>query len=153
MKKILGFILVSWLGTIVGCNSISETESDEQKIREQTQNWIDVSEKGDTKGYFDYITNDFIYYGPGGLPIDNPDSLRAFLEPFFKNNSFSIPEWETREIIISGNIAVHAWSGIAYVESNDGSSKAKLDRKYLDIFRKDKNGEWKCYIHSCNNNN
>ena len=115
--------------------------------------WIDISESGEADRYFDFIAEDFVYYGPGELPIDNPDSLRAFLEPFFKNYTFSMPEWKTREIIINGNIAIHIWSGIAYIESNDGGSSAKLDRKYLDVYRKDKRGEWKCYIHSFNNNN
>lgn len=153
MKKILGIILIVCIITSVGCQSNSQTESDEKNIRELTQGWIDVAEKGDTEGYFDFITDDFFYHGTGGLRIDNLDSLRAFLEPFFENNTFSVPEWETQEILISGNIAIHIWSGIAYVESNDGISNTKLDRKYLDVYRKDQNGEWKCYIHSYSNNN
>ncbi|WP_289056183.1 YybH family protein [Carboxylicivirga marina] len=152
MKK-LGFILAACLSITFGCNSVSPTESDRQKIIEHIQNWIDISEKGETDSYFDFITEDFVFYGPGATPIDNLDSLKVFLEPFFRNYSFSMPEWETREIIIKENIAIHIWSGIAHIESKDGSYKIESDRKYLDLYRKDINGEWKCYLHSFNSNN
>ena len=152
MKKTLRFLLIACIVGAVGCNSNSQTESDKQKIVEHLQDWIDVSERGETSRYFDFITKDFVYYGPGAQPIDNLDSLRAFLEPFFKIYTFSMPEWETREIIITENIAIHIWSGIAYTESKKNERKFEFDRKYIDMYRKDQNGEWKCFMHSFNNN-
>ncbi len=137
---------------LIGCNSNTDYSSNELSIKEHIQNWINTAAKGDTEGYFDFITDDFIYYGPDAKPIDNLDSLRAFLGPFFENNTFSMPEWKTSEIIIRDDIAIHIFSGIAYIESKDGKSKYELDRKYIDIYRKEADGEWKCYIHTYNNN-
>ncbi len=142
-----------FLGLFLCSGQIANQEIERKKISQHLQKWIDVSEKGETDRYFDFITEDFVFYVQGLPPIDNRDSLRAFLEPFFRDNSFSLPEWETREIIITENIAIHIWSGIAYITSKDGSNKFELDRKYLDIYRKDSNGEWKCYLHSLNTNN
>jgi ketosteroid isomerase-like protein len=130
-----------------------DASSDQEQIKEHIQNWIYVSEDGDTDRYFDFVTDDFVYYGPGEPPIENFDSIRAFLEPFFKDNTFSMPNWETREIIIREDMAIHIWSGIAYIEPKQGGAKVELDRKYLDVYKKDINGEWKCYLNSYNNNN
>ena len=153
MRKILTSLFIALAITTIGCESISNTASDERQIKEHIQNWIDVSEKGNTDGYFDLVTDDFVYYGPGEPPIENLDSLRAFLEPFFRDNTFSMPNWETREIIIKEDMAIHIWSAIAYIEPKEGGTKVELDRKYLDVYKKDSDGEWKCYLHSYNNNN
>ena len=57
----LGLMLIVGIITTIGCKSNTQTESDEKKIRERTQGWIDVAEKGDAEGYFDFITDDFFY--------------------------------------------------------------------------------------------
>jgi len=114
---------------------------------------VKVSEQGDVDGYFNFISENFVYIGtPDFKTIDDHDSLRLFLSAFFSDNAFSLPEWETHEVLIRGDLAIHRLSGIVYSwPKNDTTKVFEEDRTYLDILKKDENGNWKAYLHSYEN--
>lgn len=147
-------ILTLILITGVACDrtDLIDTSLDEQQIKENFKHWVEGAERGDVEDYFNFITDDFIYLGPGARPISNRDSLRTFLTRFFNNNTFSLPTWETHEIIVGDDLAIHRYSGVAFIKAKNDSTILELDRKYLDVLIKDTKGIWKAHLHSFSTN-
>ena len=152
MKTLFHLVILLCFILLLGCEKEKylDTSSDEEQIKENFKNWVKVSEQGDVDGYFNFISDNFVYIGtPDTEPIDDHDSLRSFLSTFFLDNAFSLPKWETHEVLIRGNLAIHRLSGIVYSwPKNDTTRVSEEDRTYLDILKKDKNGIWKAYLHS-----
>ncbi len=152
MKKIYLLIFIA----IIGCNKSTDNstlESEKKAIRNMFKDWVEVCEQTnvDVNNYLQFTTEDFIFLGPGSKPISNKDTLYNFLDNFFREYYFSFPNWTTDEIIISGDLAIHRYSGIAYFISKMDSSKFEADRKYVDILRKTSTG-WKASRHMFNLN-
>ncbi|OFX40543.1 MAG: hypothetical protein A2X03_13000 [Bacteroidetes bacterium GWA2_40_15] len=152
--KTLNTLLLLTLIIMPGCAKTNKVDNSHEKeqINENCLNWIKAAERGNVDDYFNYITDDFIFLGQGMKSISNRDSLRAFLDKFFTDYSFSLPTWTTQEIIIRDDIAIHRWSWIAYMKSKSDNTVVEFDRKYLDVYKKNEKGEWKGYLHSFNTN-
>jgi len=151
MKTLFHLAFSLLLLLLVGCEKSEnlDTSFDEEKIKENLKNWVKVSEQGDVDGYFNFITDNFCYIGtPETEPISDPDSLRSFLSTFFADNTFSFPKWETHEVLIRGDLAIHRYSGIAYIKPKNDTTVLELDRTYLDVLKKNEKGIWKAYLHS-----
>lgn len=140
---------------VLGCtkNQKDETHliSDKEAIRKHCENWIKVNENGNKNGYLNLITDDFEYNSPLRPSITNRDSLLSFLDSFYKNYTFTMSDWETREIIIRKDFAIHIWDGIAFIKNIKDGGQLRLDREYQDLYKKQKNGEWKCFARSYKN--
>jgi ketosteroid isomerase-like protein len=153
MNNLLFVAIFVPLALMMGCKSNNaEYALNEKQIRENFSELLESSERGDVDAYFKCITDDFIYLGQGMKPISNRDSLRVFLDNFFSNYTFSFPNYTIHEIEIRDDLAIIRYSGIAIISSKNDSSNLELDRKYLDVLKKNKNGEWKFYLHLFNTN-
>jgi len=152
--KIILIVAILVLIALMNCKSSNNADNsvNEKQILENFTKLLEGSERGDVDAYFNCITDDFIYLGQGMRPISNRDSLRVFLDGFFSNYTFSFPNWTMHEIEIRDDLAIIRYSGIAIISSKNDSSILEFDRKYLDVAKKNKNGEWRFYLHSFNTN-
>lgn len=155
MKIVLIVAILVPIAFLTTCKSSNNDDNsiNEKQIMELFKKLLEGSERGDVDAYFNCITDDFIYLGQGMRPISNRDSLRDFLGDFFTNYTFSFSNWTVHEIEARDDLAIIRYSGIAIITSKKDSSIFELDRKYLDVAKKDTNGEWRFYLHSFNTNN
>ena len=102
----------------------------------------------DAEAYGSFVTDDFVYLGPGMHAIEGRAEVVEWVSGFFGASSFDF-EWDTDEIAISGDLAVHRYSGTATMQSQDGGEPRRVDRKYIDVLRR-VDGRWLTSRHMYN---
>jgi ketosteroid isomerase-like protein len=140
---------------LVACNqdqemSLEVDSADYQAIQEQTNAWIDVAATGDVDGYFDFVTDDFIWLGDDSGPgYSGRQEVQAFIEPFFDTLVFSMENVASEGITFSadGKDAIHRYYGTAIIESKADGQITKINRRYVDFWRKGEGGIWRCSRH------
>jgi len=155
MKHLRTFILAfTLLSIIAGCtnNQKADTSLEQEKVRKVFTDFINAIEAGDTDGYFSYLTSDFIGYDPGREPIYNGNEFREEMEAFFTANTFKLSNYESQEVIIRNEIAIHRHSGTITIKPKADTTSIELAVKYLDILKKNESGDWKIYMHTVNPN-
>ena len=153
MNRLL--ILLTCVGAILSNASAANTKAnrsnaDYQAIQARTAAWIDGAAQGDLEGYFDFITDDFVWLGDmDGPGFSGHDSLRKFLSPFFESFRFSVKDIEPVDIAFSadGITAVHQYIGTAGIKSKETGETAWYKRRYVDFWRKGEDGLWRCSRH------
>ncbi|NMM47722.1 YybH family protein [Marinigracilibium pacificum] len=154
MKYFLSLLLIMAIGLTCCTNSTETTTGDlnneEQKIKELFTSWVeDVSENMDPDTYFKYVTNDFILSEPGTPAKPNDETLKTELIEFVNSyESIRLKDWNSEEIIIRDDIAIHRHSGVLVLQPKGDSLIMEVSLKYLDVLKKNEDGEWKVYIHS-----
>jgi len=123
------------------------TAAEVEKIKEHYLAWQNGAENGDIDAYFNAITDDFVYLQAGNKPVDNKDTLRSMLESFFANNTFFVPDMTSHDIKIWDDIAIHRYTCTNVITSKADSTGYEFDRKYIDVYKKNEEGEWKAYLH------
>ena len=126
--------------------------ADVEAIKAAFTGWVKVAEAGDAQGYGRFITDDAIFLGPGSAPIAGKDTLIPWLAGWFAEWQFSFPEWNTEEVIVAGDIAIHRYSGVATLTPKRGGEATVADRKYIDILRREADGQWRVARHMFNLN-
>lgn len=151
MKNTIVILLTLSGIVLISCDKKTnyDTESEKEKIKTLFQTWVkDVSEKGDSETYFKYVTSDFKVSEPSTPVQTDRESIELEVKGMLTNNSIRLEDWTSEEIIISQDIAIHRHSGVLAIMPKNDTSTIKLHLKYLDILKRDKNGEWKTYLHS-----
>lgn len=143
-------VLSAALLTPALCSGADSPADPSEKLRELTQRWIDVSEEGDIDLYLSLTTENFNWIGnltSGGY--QGRDEVRRFLSPFFQSMEFSVDNWSSDEVVVSGSgkQAIHLWTGTAVSARKDGSGQTIQRRKYVDVWIKQESGEWLCSRH------
>ena len=130
--------------------NVVSADSDASMIVSLTEQWIDVAATGDVDGYFDFVTDDFVwlgdYEGPG---FSGRQDVRDFLEPFFETLTFSMENVSSDEIVFAadGRSATHKYTGTAVMVPKEGGQGTTAKRVYFDFWRKGDDGHWRCSRH------
>jgi ketosteroid isomerase-like protein len=151
MRQTISTLLTLSSVLFISCdNKISyDTESEKEKIKTLFQTWVkDVSEKGDTETYFKYVTSDFMVSEPNSTVQTDKKSIELEVKGMLANNSIRLEDWNSEEIIISKDVAIHRHSGVFVLMPKNDTITIRLHLKYLDILKQDDKGEWKTYLHS-----
>jgi len=135
------FLLLTCLGAFLWQMAVASTANDQsnadyQAIQARTAAWIDGAARGDLEGYFDFITDDFVWLGDlDGPGFSGHDALREFLEPFFDSYRFSVKDIEPVDIAFSadGTTAIHQYVGTAGIESKETGETTWYKRRYVDF--------------------
>lgn len=136
---------------LFGCREVSEEDiaAEQEKVRTVFTSWVkDVVENQNADTYFNYVTDDFMIMEAGAPPLSDRDKIKAGWVDLFAASSIGLEDWQSQEVIVRDDIAIHRYTGIVVIKSKSDTSKLEISLKYLDILKKDKNGEWKVYIHS-----
>lgn len=154
MKRSSYWILILLLLPVLACHNESKPnpQSEKDDVEQVFTDFMKEVEAGNTNGYFNYVTKDFLGYDAGMEPITNQDSLRAFINDFFSNNTLHVIDRVSQEVIVRDDIAIYRHLGTMVITPKNDSVSVKIPVKYLDVLRKNENGIWKMYIHSASPN-
>jgi len=138
----------------VGCAQPSRTDAaaDAEAIKAAFSEWVKVSEAGDADAYSQYITDDALFLGPNQQPVAGKAAIRPWVAGFFADYQFSLPQWTEDEVIVAGDIAIHRYSGVATLTPKKGGEVIVADRKYMDVLRREADGQWRVARHMFNLN-
>ena len=103
--------------------------------------------------YLGMHTQDAVLMFAGAPAVAGHAAIRPFIVEFVKSSQFAFPNWTSDELLVSGDLAVHRFSGIAMTISRATGDTIAEDRKYMDVWRKGDDREWRVARHMYNKNN
>ena len=137
--------------SLFGCNmernmGSEQLEIEKEKIRQADIAWAKTGETKDLDAQMKLYSDDQIpiMMPPNSPMVKGKENIRAFFEPMYNRSDFSIT-WhpETVEIAESGEIGYVI--GVYEIQMNDSNGKLMKDKgKYIEIWKKQKDGSWKC---------
>ncbi len=155
----LSILLIGFIFSIMSCNVDSNEKPDQleiekEKIRQADIAWAKTGESKDLDAQMELYSDDQIpiMMPPNGPIVKGKENIRAFFEPTYNRSDFSIT-WhpETVEVAESGEIGFVI--GIYESQINDANGNPIEDKgKYIEIWRKQKDGKWKCTADIFNSN-
>ena len=144
-------LLTGIILSLIGCNmernmGSEQLEIEKEKIRQADIAWAKTGETKDLDAQMKLYSDDQIprMMPPNGPIVKGKENIRAFFEPTYSRSDFSIT-WhpETVEIAESGEIGFVI--GVYESQINDVNGNPIKDKgKYIEIWRKQKDGKWKC---------
>ena len=154
MKTRIIITILMTLFVITGCGEGMKADdpAEQEKVRQTFNNFIKAIEAGDVDGYFAHVTDDYIAYSAHQPAAKNGKEFRTAVEGYFKGFTMTFSDHVSEEVIVRGDIAIHRHQGILTMTPKAGGDPVVLDSKYLDVMRKNENGEWKIYMHTVSPN-
>jgi ketosteroid isomerase-like protein len=174
MRKYLSTIpLVFLLSFLIGCQKPVEEVAEEPAIdieaekeaivsrfRQIIARFEELQKEGDISTIADFYANahteDAVLMFPGEPAVDGRENVFAYIKDNFSKvlseYVFEFPIWNTEELIIVDSWAFHRFNGIAVLRPKKGGESIELDRKYLDIWKRSPEGDWKIARHIYNRN-
>jgi len=129
-----------------------DVEAEREAVMAVFKGLLMVSESGDAEGYMNHLSEEAVMMYSGQPAIVGMANIQSFIIDFFENFKFQFSPWQSDEIQVSSDWAFHRYSGIATITPKSGGESIKLDRKYIDILRKETDS-WKVTHHIYNTNN
>lgn len=105
-----------------------------------------------TAAYLALHTDDAVLMLPGMPAIQGHENIKVFILDFCQKYRFEFPEWETDELSVREDLAVHRFHGVAILIPRGGGETIHRDSKYLDVLRRGRDGQWRVAIHMVNTN-
>jgi uncharacterized protein (TIGR02246 family) len=136
--------------TLVNLLTSGSEELTHQEIQNVLKGIIGAAKAGDPDAYLSFVTEDAVMMWGGQPEVVGHKAIHEFMSQFSGTTQFDI-QWKTDDIQVFGNRAYHRYSGVAVMTPSDGGEPLRLDRKYLDLLRKE-NGTWKISHHIYNLN-
>jgi len=127
-------------------------DADSDAVKATFTDWVRAAEAADAQRYGRFITEDFVFLGPGGLPVEGRESVVQWLGTWFADWQFSFPAWTDADVMVGGDLAIHRYSGVATLTPRAGGAPTHADRKYMDVMRREANGQWRVARHMFNLN-
>ncbi len=97
-------------------------------------------------------TQDAVLMFPGQPPVVGREAIRSAIRQIVASYRFSFPSLETKEVIVSGDWAIHRFTGVAEIQPRGGGPVTRESRKYMDVWHRDADGRWRIARHIFNAN-
>lgn len=123
------------------------TEKEKQILLERDAEWSKAASKGeDIDHILSFWTDDAVVMPDGFSSVKGKDEIRKYVESSFRIPGFSI-KWESSDAEFSpdGNMAYMFSQNEVSMTGEDGSLQAIRGRA-VTIWRKEKDGEWRCAV-------
>lgn len=104
-----------------------------------------------TSAYVEHHTEDAVLMFSGIPSVTGREQIQKFILDWSRAYRFEFPDWKTDNIWISGNMAVHRFHGTGVLIPRGGGERTPREAKYIDVWRRDANGQWRIAIHIFNN--
>ena len=128
-----------------------DSTSDIDEVMKVFHSILSAAEKGDVEGYLDAITDDAVMMYSGMPAIIGKKAARSFITDFLRNNRFQFTDYTFQEKRVMEDWALMRFTGVAVISPKNGGEPSILDRKYIDIYRRE-NGRWRLSHHIYNLN-
>jgi uncharacterized protein (TIGR02246 family) len=125
-------------------------DSDRRKIQNVLKGIVAAAQVGDLDAYLSFVTDDAVMMWGGQPEVIGHQAIHEYMSRFSGGTQFDV-QWNTDDIEIFGNRAYHRYSGVAVMTPTNGGEPVRLDRKYLDLLRKE-DGTWRISHHIFNLN-
>lgn len=150
--KILLLVLIALSATVRCASSRPDSAKDAESIRMQLRAWPSAAEAGDIQKYLTFVTDDVLMLPPNQAPLRGKREISEFLRGALAIATFDITVHPPEELVVTDGWAYARYRVQMVVHPKSGGASSELDRKYLDIWRREPDGTWKCHRHMWNDN-
>jgi len=102
--------------------------------------------------YMAIHTPDAVLMFPGRPALTGTEEIRPYIQEFCKAYRFDLPDLQTDDLVVKGDLAIHRYSGTAVLIPRGGGESRHTARKYVDVLRLGRDGRWKVALHIFNTN-
>jgi uncharacterized protein (TIGR02246 family) len=143
------FIRLAVVGALLGLAACAPTpgHTDVQaEILRLDAEWSKATQAHDVDRAVSYWADDAIVFPPGSPAVSGKAAIREFVAKSFQTPGFSI-SWKTATVAVSsgGDIAYTTGGNRVTFSTPDGKQVA-VDGKAVAIWRRQKDGAWKCAV-------
>jgi steroid delta-isomerase-like uncharacterized protein/uncharacterized protein (TIGR02246 family) len=110
------------------------------------------SQEACVASYLDLHTDDAVLMLQGMPAVCGREAIREFIADFCQKYRFEFRPWESDELTVREDVAVHRLHGMAILLPRAGGEATYRDSKYLDVLRRGRDGRWRVAIHIFNTN-
>ena len=150
------FILFLSISIALKAETISKLDNDITSIKKLYETWHDAVEESSIDGYINSLDRNITLIPPGGPIITGSENYREFLGPVFESATYKIKDDEY-DIEVIGDIAIVrsrqtvflTFKGNQNTVQSEGALQNNITTSdYLDILKRQKDGSWKCLVHT-----
>ena len=127
-------------------------EAETAAIRDANNQGLEATSAKGAEGYVSFVTDDAAWFPPNAALLEGKEAVREFVAQVAAMPGLSV-SWQLSDVEVSrgGDIAYSV--GTYELTSNDAKGNPTTERgKYVDIWRKQPDGSWKCVVGIWNSN-
>lgn len=158
-RTALQFLTIGSLLLLESCRSSSITvdpQHDANIIGQEYQAFVEgfsraTSPEEAASVYVEHHTEDAVLMFPGAPPVTGSEQIQKYILDFSRAYRFEFPDWQTDNLWVSGDLAVHRFHGTGILTPRAGGEPTRRDSKYVDVWRRGADGHWRIAVHIFNN--
>ena len=146
MNRIIRLAVVGALLALAGCAPTRSQSDLQAEVLRVDAEWLKAVQARDVDRAVSYWAEDAIVFPPGSPAVSGRAAIREYVEKSFQTPGFSV-SWKTASVAVSssGDMAYTTGSNHVTFNAPDGK-QAAVDGKAVSIWRRQKDGAWKCTI-------
>lgn len=126
----------------IACGTADTTEADVEAIRAVLLAELDAARAGDTEAFTAVFTDDVIVVPPNAPSIAG-DAVPGWVDGFMGAFTVDVEPYFDDEIVVSGDIAYHAYGFQWTVTPKEGGDGVTERGRGIHILRRGADGSWK----------
>ena len=142
-RLVLFFFLLS-LSTACQSSATSDTRADEAALKKLDEEWSKAVGARDVEKTISYYSDDAIVMPPNIPTLTGKEPIRALWKSMLDSPDFS-GGWKVTKVEVARSGDLAYVSGNYEFNEKDDSGKPITDKgKYLEVWKKQADGNWKC---------
>ncbi len=143
------FVSLARVGVLLGCAGCASAGSQadiQARILSLDAEWSQAAQSRDVDRVLSFWSDDAIVFPPGSPAVAGRAAIREFVVKSFETPGFAI-SWKTATVTVSesGDLAYSTGTNRVRFRASDGSL-VTVDGKAVTVWRREKDGGWKCVI-------
>ena len=146
MNRFAFGVIVAALLAGTGCASAGSQTDVQSQILRLDADWSRTAQDRDVDRVVSFWADDAIVFPPGSPAVAGKAAIREFVAKSFQTPGFSI-SWKTTTVAVSrgGDIAYTTGTNRVTFSTPDGK-QVTVEGKAVAVWRREKDGAWKCVI-------
>ncbi|NQT27423.1 DUF4440 domain-containing protein [candidate division KSB1 bacterium] len=153
MKTLINiFMFFTFCLMLVQCQQSIDQEVEAMRLLKTDWSFAKMSlEQGAAEAFKTYLAEDAKWLPAAGDPVEGIQTIYDIMKPGYENILFG---WEPKEAVvsISGDLG-YTWGEYSMTIQNENDIPYILSGKYVNIWRKNDQGEWRVVINIGNQYN
>ena len=146
MNRFVILVIVGVLLAYTGCASSGSQADVQSQILQLDAEWSKAAQDRDVDRAVSFWADDAIVFPPGSPAVVGKAAIREFVMKSFRAPGFSI-SWKTTTVAVSKSGDIAYTTGTNRVDFNAADGKqVTVEGKAVAVWRREKNGLWKCVI-------
>ncbi|MGB5896308.1 MAG: DUF4440 domain-containing protein [Ignavibacteriaceae bacterium] len=139
------FIFLSIFVFQLACSQIADTEIEKEKLLQTDKEFAQFSvNQGAAEAFNEYLTEDALQLPAGDNPVEGVKNIYNRMK---ENQSNYVLDWSPQyaEVAKSGELG-YTWGTYSLAYKDENGEEQKSYGKYLNIWKKQTNGNWKVAV-------